>query len=190
MTLTNKGFDPKKIEEFRKKLTEVGKSFLLINGQDNSDEYMNFQFLGMYEEREVIYDAVIYTLRLQHSSEIYEIAEHKAAKKFKNFSPIKYQEDENGNLIPLTAEDEEMGLYMAEVMADLEEEEAVKVQEHVEIDDDADFGVALDIGLNIEKVTDKAINKFIKDFNEEKLALDTTMYSFINEDDEEDDEEE
>lgn len=185
MSNTNKGFDPEKIEEFRKKLKETGKSFLLINAQDNSDEYMNFQFVGIYEGREVIYDAVIYTLRLQHSSEIYEIAEHKAAKKFKNYKPIKYQEDENGNLIPLTAEDEEMGLYMAEVMADLEDEEAVKVQEHVEIDENVDFGVALDIGLNIEKVTVKVINRFIKDFNKDTLSLDTTMYSFVNEDDEE-----
>jgi hypothetical protein len=185
MPYINKGFDPEKILEFRNKLKELGKSFLLVNSEDNSDEYMNFQFLGVYEGREVIYDAAIYTLRLQHSSEIYEIAEHKAAKKFKNFKPIKYHEDENGNLIPLTAEDEEMGLYMAEVMADLEEEEAVKVQEHIEIDDNVDFGVALDIGLNVEKVTDKVISKFIKEFNEDTIKLDTTMYSFINEDDEE-----
>ncbi len=46
----------------------------------------------------MIYDAVMYTLRLQHESELFEIAEHRAARHFPQYKKIAYKEDENGNL--------------------------------------------------------------------------------------------
>jgi hypothetical protein len=52
------------------------------------------------------------------------------------------------------------------------------VQEHVDIDEDAEFGISLDVGLHVETITPKVIDKFIKDFNEDKLQLDDTLYSF------------
>ena len=45
---------------------------------EHNDEYTHFYFIGLYEGREVIYDTVMYTLRLQHESELFEIAEHRA----------------------------------------------------------------------------------------------------------------
>ena len=74
--------------------------------------------------------------------------------------------------------EEEIGLYIAEVIMELEEEEAVKVREHVDLDPNTDFGVALDIGLNVDKITAAEIEKFIRDFNEDTLELDETLYSF------------
>jgi hypothetical protein len=184
MVYPNKGFDPSEIEKFRKELSKSGRNFRIVESEDNSEEYVNFQFIGMYEGREVIYDAVIYTLRLHHSSELYDLAEHKAAQRIPNFHPIRYDEDENGNMKVLGSEDEEMGLILAEIMAELEEEEAVKVQEHVDIDDSIDFGVALDIGLNVETVSDRVIEQFIKNYNDDNLKLDPTLYSFVNEEEE------
>lgn len=61
-------------------------------------------------------------------------------------------------------------------------EDQVKVKEHVEIDPNIDFGIGLDAGLNLEKITSKVIEKFIKDFNEDTLSLDNTLYSFQTED--------
>lgn len=185
MTLQNEGFNPTKIQELRQKLKQKNRLYIENNIEDNNDEYVNFNFIGVYEGREVIYDAVIYTLRLHHSSEVYEIAEHKAAQKFPNFRRINYEEDENGDLRALDSEAEEIGLFMAEVIMDLEEEEAVKVQEHLEIDPNIDFGVGLDVGLNVEKITPKVIEKFIKDYNEESLNLDKTLYSFQMQENEE-----
>jgi hypothetical protein len=180
----NKGFDPAVIQEYRERMQGRNQSFLLNEKEENNEEFVNFFFIGMYEGKEVIYDAAIYTLRLQHSSEIYELAEHKAAQRFPEYQQIKYEEDENGDLNILGAKEEEIGLYMAEVMVELEEEEAVKVQEHVDVDEHLDFGIGLDIGLNVEKITDKVIEKFVKDYNEDTLKLDQTMYSFQHDDDE------
>jgi len=80
--------------------------------------------------------------------------------------------------------EEEIGLYMAEVILTLEEEESVKVKEHVDLDSNTDFGISLDVGLHVEKITPKVIEKFIKDFNEDNLRLDDTLYSFQTQDQE------
>jgi hypothetical protein len=181
----NEGFNPQKIKEFREEMKKANKPFLIIESEDNSDEYVNFYFIGKYEGKEVVYDAVIYTLRLFHQSELYEIAEHKAAKKFPSFKKIKYKEDENGDLVALDPLEEEIGLFITEVMLDLEEEEAVKVKEHVEIDPNIDFGIGLDVALNVEEVNDNVIRKFINDYNDANLRLDDTEYSFQTEDEEE-----
>lgn len=185
MSNQNKGFDQATIREYKSRMDASNKNFLIIESEDNSDEYVNFYFIGKYEGQEVIYDAVIYTLRLHYQSELYEIAEHKAAKRFPNFKSVQYEEDENGDLKALNSEQEEIGLYMAEIMMELEEEEAVKVQEHVELDPHLDFGVGLDAALNVQSIDEKVISRFVKQFNEGTLSLDDTMYSFVEEEDSE-----
>jgi hypothetical protein len=182
----NKGFDPDEINEYKTKMTSLGKIYLLDDEDESTDEYSHFYFIGRFEGREVIYDAVIYTLRLHHESELYEIAEHRAAQHFPQFKKISYDEDENGNMEALDPLEEEIGLYMAEVIMELEEEDAVKVKEHIEIDSNSEFGVSLDIGLQVEKITPKVIEKFIKDYNEDNLKLDETLYSFQTQDQEAD----
>ncbi len=178
MHLQNQGYHPEKLQEFKEKMSKCNQNYLISESEDNSDEYVNFFFIGMYEGREVIYDAVIYTLRLHHTSEVYEIAEHKAAKRFPNYKKITYEEDENGDLKALDSISEEIGLFMAEVIMDLEEEESVKVQEHVEIDPNLDFGIGLDAALNVEVIKPEIISKFVKDYNEANLKLDKTLYAF------------
>ena len=180
----NPGFEPETINEYKAKITASGKSFIFDDEDENSDEYAHFYFLGKYEGKDVVYDTVIYTLRLQHESELYEIAEHRAAKHFPEYKKISYDEDENGNLETLDPLAEEIGLFMAEVILELEEEEAVKVQEHVEIDTNSEFGISLDVGLHREKITQQVIERFIKDYNEDSLVLDETFYSFQTEDEE------
>jgi len=182
-SVDNKGFDPVVIKEYKTRIKSGGKTFSFVaSDENNNDEYAHFYFIGKYEGRDVVYDVVLYTLRLDHQSELYEVAEHRAAKHFPEFKKITYKEDENGNLQPLDELEEEIGLYMAEVIMELEEEDQVKVKEHVEIDPNTDFGIGLDAGLNVEKITPRVIEKFIKDFNEDTLSLDSTLYSFQLED--------
>ncbi|MDF2157753.1 hypothetical protein [Algoriphagus sp. CAU 1675] len=181
MPFINPGFDPKEIEKLKDELSRIGKPFKVIPDEENSDEFVNFYFLGMYEGKEVIYDAALYTLRLHHSSEVYELAEHEAAKKFPNFNGIHYEEDENGNLLPLTSEQEEVGWFITEIIMEIEEEETVKVQEFVDIDTHHDFGIGVDAALNVDSIDEKVIVKFIKEFNDDTLVLDETMYSFQSE---------
>ena len=180
----NKGFDPEVIREYALKMKTLGLDYVADEEEESNDEYAHFYFIGKFEGRDVIYDTAIYTLRLHHESELYEIAEHQAAKHFPEFRKITYEEDENGNLAALDPLQEEIGLYMAEVIMALEEEEAVKVKEHVDLDVNTDFGISLDVGLHVEKITPKIIEKFIKDFNEDTLKLDDTLYSFQTQDQE------
>jgi hypothetical protein len=180
----NKGFDPEVIREYDLKMKAQGLDYVLDEEDENTSEYAHFYFIGKFEGKDVVYDTAIYTLRLHHESELYEIAEHRAAQHFPEYKKITYEEDENGNLATLDPLEEEIGLYMAEVIMSLEEEEAVKVKEHVDMDANADFGVSLDVGLHVEKITPKVIEKFIKDFNEDSLKLDDTLYSFQTQDQE------
>jgi hypothetical protein len=174
--------DEKDIEAYKRNIKASGKTFVTDSEDETTDEYAHFYFIGKFEGKEVVYDAVMYTLRLQHESELFEIAEHRAAKHFPHYKKITYDEDENGNLETLDPLEEEIGLFMAEVIMELEEEETVKVKEHVDIDEHADFGIGLDIGLHIEKITPKVIEKFIKDYNDDTLVLDETHYSFQTQD--------
>jgi hypothetical protein len=183
-TYQNKGFDPQVINEYKDQIYATGKSFIFDDEDESSEEYAHFYFVGKFEGRDVIYDTVIYTLRLQHESELYEIAEHRAAKHFPEYKKITYKEDENGNLETLDPLEEEIGLYMAEVIMELEEDEAVKVQEHVDIDSNCEFGVSLDVGLHREEITSQVIERFIRDYNEDSLNLDKTFYSFQTQDEE------
>lgn len=180
--IENKGFDAQTIQEYKNKLKALGTAYLVDEEDEHNDEYTHFYFIGVYEGKEVIYDTVMYTLRLQHESELFEIAEHRAAQHFPEYKKIAYEEDENGNLAALDPLEEEIGLYIAEVIMELEEEEAVKVREHVDLDINTDFGVALDVGIHTEKITPKDFEKFIKDFNEDALKLDENLYSFQTED--------
>ncbi|TXH28969.1 MAG: hypothetical protein E6Q96_04375 [Cyclobacteriaceae bacterium] len=179
-TKENKGYNPQVIADYKKQMQANGQPYIVEEGDDdNNDEYLHFYFIGKDDDgAELVYDAVMYTLRMQHESELFEIAEHKAAQHFPDYKKIAYEEDENGDLSTLDSRQEEIGLYMAEVILDLEEEEAVKVQEHVDMDKHVDFGIALDIGLHVEAITPEVVEKFIDDFNSDNLQLDDTLYSF------------
>jgi len=180
----NEGYDAVTIGDYAKRIKAEGRLYLQDDADENTDEYVHFYFIGRFEGKDVVYDAVIYTLRLHHESELYEIAEHRASRHFPDYKKITYEEDENGNLETLDPLEEEIGLFMAEVILELEEEEAVKVKEHIEIDPNAEFGVSLDVGLHVEKITPKIIQQFIKDFNEDALKLDDTLYTFQTSDQE------
>jgi len=180
----NEGFSPESIEALKQELLASGKSYKIIPSDDNSEEFVNFYFIGRYEGKEVIYDAALYTLRLHHSSEVYELAEHKAAQRFPNFKGIHYEEDENGNLKPLSGDEEEIGLYITEIIMELEEEEEVKVQEFIDIDTNHDYGVGLDAALNVEYIDEQTIAKFVKEFNDDTIKLDDTLYAYQSEEEE------
>ncbi|MGC3946613.1 MAG: hypothetical protein QM762_19170 [Chryseolinea sp.] len=180
----NKGFDQDTIASYRKRIIATGRNYVLDAEDEQSEEYAHFYFIGVYEGRDVIYDAVIYTLRLHHESELFEVAEHRAAQHFPEYKKISYDEDDDGNLQSLDAQEEEIGLFMAEVILELEEEESVKVQEHVDQDVHVEFGISLDVGLHVEHVTPEVISKFVRDFNDDTIRLDENLYSFQTQDQE------
>lgn len=174
----NKGFDSKILSDYRNRINLTGRNYLVEEPGENNEECVHFYFIGKYESKEVICDAVMYTLRLHHESELVEVAEQEVARHFPQYRKIADNQEYNRDMKPLDGVEEEIGLYMAEIIAELQEGEEVKVKEHVEIDDQFDFGIGLNIGLNIEKITSKIIEKFIVDFNEGVLSLDDSLFSF------------
>lgn len=176
---SNAGFDAQAIQSFKEQLKDA--PFTEVQEADSSDEFRHIRFLGSFEGRAVVFDAIVYTLRFQHELELYEMAEHEAAKYFDNYKKLQYQEDENGDLRTLDSDEEAIGLYMAEVIMELQEEEVVKVKEHVEVDTLVEFGVGLSVGLHHETITDQVLERFIEAFNRGALQLDDTWYSFQQE---------
>jgi len=182
MKNNNTGFDQAIIAEYKAKINLTGKNFLYGDAEENNDEYAQFFFIGNYEGKEVIYDAALYTLRLKYESELYEQAEEKVLKQFPQYKKVLDKESAG----KLNAElEEEVGLFMAETILAMEEEELVKVQEEVDVDDDFDFGVGLEASLNVETISARVIENFVNDFNNSTLALDPVLYSFEDGDDEE-----
>ncbi len=186
MSQENPGYDPKEIQKIKDACRKQNKPYILNENEPQGDEFAHILFTGNHEGKEVIFDAVIYTLRLHHSSVLYEKAEDKTAEQFPNYKRWDFEEDENGELLLPEDLDEEAENFKAEVMEEMEETDAIKVQEHINIDTDFDYGIALEVCLNVEEITPVVIEKFVKDFTSNKLVLDNTLYSFKHEEEEED----
>ena len=183
----NDGYNPEEIKLLKEECAEEGTNFIHCDDEDVSatgnDELAHVQFVGNYKGQEVIYDAIIYTLRLHHSSLVYEKAVEQAQKVYPNYLPF----DERGSNYKIKPEEEEEAEELiTELIESIEEEEEVKVKEHLEIETDFEYGVGLDACLNVEAVTDEVITKFIEDFNSGRLKLDTTLYSFSSAEEDED----
>lgn len=178
----NAGYDPEEVAGLKEELLEEGKPFVHVEDDEmdllDSGECVHIQFVGPYKGDEVIYDAVIYTLRLHHSSLVYEMAVDKVRKSFPNYMP---PEDRKPNYKIDQEQEEEIELLLTELIEEMEETESVKVQEHIEVDYEFEYGIGLDVCLNVEEITDEVIVQFIRNFNENSLQLDNTLYSFTSE---------
>jgi hypothetical protein len=170
----NEGFDPIEIAELKKECEQEGQNYVIVedeDGMNDSGEFAHFQFVGKHEGNEVIYDAVMGTLRLNHSSLVFEEAEIRMKKAYPNYVELERRK-------PNYKEDEEMELMLEEIIEELEEEEDFKVAEFVEVEKDFEYGIGLDIALNVEEIDNEVITKFVNDFNAGTLTLDPTLYSF------------
>ncbi len=124
----NPGLQPQEIEKIKRKCREAGRSYIINDAEPQGDEFAHFLFVGKHEGKEVIFDSVMYTLRLHHSSLLYEIADEKACEQYPHYRKRR-QEEENAEEEVAGEEewDEEVELFKAEVMDELEENESVKV---------------------------------------------------------------
>lgn len=165
--------DLKVLATLKQKLTSSNSSFIVDEEDERTDEYAHIYFVGINEGIEVAVDAAIYTLRMHHESELFELAEEQAFKQFPKYKKLHLAGEELDEKL-----EEEVGLFMAEVIVDLEEEESIKVKEHVDLEVVNETCVGLDVGLNTDIITDSVIEKFISDFNNDSLQLDPTLYSF------------
>lgn len=178
-TAENSGYSSTDIQQLKDEIRSSGHSFIYTEDPDmdepTGDEFAHFQFVGVHEGKEVIYDAVLYTLRLHHSSLVYEEAERQAMQEHPLYVPL----DQRDETYQANDEvDEEVELLITEIIEELEENEEIKVTEHLETEYSEEGSVELDICLNVEAVNDEVIESFIKNFTSGQLELDTTLYSF------------
>ncbi|MBD2702742.1 hypothetical protein IC229_18995 [Spirosoma sp. BT702] len=178
----NEGYDPEEINQLKEECLQEGKSFVYVEDDDldvlEEGECVHIQFPGKYQGTEVIFDTLVYTLRLHHSSLVYEMAVEQVRKTYPEYVP---PEDRQLSYKIAPDLEEEAETALTELIDELEETEAVKVQEHVEVDLQSDYGIAMDVCLNVEEITDEVIENFILNFKANTLNLDTTLYSFTSE---------
>ncbi|GAB4018696.1 hypothetical protein EXU85_13970 [Spirosoma sp. KCTC 42546] len=184
-TYKNEGFDPEEISALKDECLQEGKSFVIVEDDDldtlDEGECVHIQFPGSYQGQEVIFDTLVYTLRLHHSSLVYEMAVEQVQKTFPEYVPPEERKS-NYKIAPELEEEAETAL--TELIEEIEETETVKVQEHVEVDTQSDYGIALDVCLNVDEITDEVIEDFVSHFKANTLSLDKTLYSFTSEEDE------
>lgn len=181
----NEGYDPEEINALKEECQQEGKSFIYVEDDDldvlESGECVHIQFPGHYQGEEVIFDTLVYTLRLHHSSLVYEMAVEQVRKTYPEYVP---PEDRQPGYKIAPEMEEEAETALTEIIEEIEETETVKVQEHVEVDTQSDYGIALDVCLHIEEINDEVIENFIRSFNANALSLDNTLYSFTSESEE------
>jgi len=182
----NPGYDPAEIAKFQEELKLSGKIFKYVDEDEVSDEMAEFHFLGKQNGKPVIFDCLLGTLQLAYESNLLEMAEMKTKEKFPDYRGFDFEIDEKGNAISSGEESEEIEAYKAYAMYEIEEAGEANVAESVELDESFDYGVGLEVYLNVLEVTETTVIKFINDFNEGKVELDPVRYSFESDDDDDD----
>jgi hypothetical protein len=182
----NPGFDPDEIAQLKRECKAEGMNFVYVEDEfeedeEENNEHAHIQFIGIYQDQEAIYDALIYTLRLHHSTLVYDLALEKVRRQIPGYLPPDEREVDTKEDIE---KDEEAELLLTEYIEEIEENEEIKVSEHVEIDKKFEYGIGLEVGLNVSEITEIVINDFIAAFNGNRLKLDKGVYSFTSEDEE------
>lgn len=182
----NPGFDPDEIAQLKREIQAEGSTFVYVEDEfeeqeEDNNEHAHVQFIGIFQGQEAIYDALIYTLRLHHSTQVYDLALEKVQRQIPGYLPPDEREQDTDEDLE---KDEEAELLLTEYIEEIEENEEVKVSEHVEVDKKFEYGVGLEVGLNVTEITDKVITDFILAFNANRLQLDKGVYSFTSEDEE------
>lgn len=171
----NPGYDAGEIAQLKKECKEEGQNYVLVlDEQELSDsgEYFQFQFIGKSEDgREVIYDAAIFTLELHYNSMILDEAEKRVGAIHKDFIPIEQRTEDY--VINHKADE-----LIEEFIMEMEDDEEMKVSEFINIDKDFEFGIGLEVAINVEEIFPEVIEDFIKEFNEGTFELDKNRYSF------------
>lgn len=185
----NPGYDPEEVALLIKECNRVGKNFIYVEdeiGEENNDEHAHVQFIGQHRGQSVIYDALIYTLRLHHSMLVYDAALEKVKKEFPD-----YVAEDDDELVEITdpQSQEDAEILLTEFIDELEESEEIKVSEHLETDLSFEYGIGLEVGLHRNRIDDTVIKDFIARFNAGKIELDKGIYSFRTEDEDYEDEE-
>lgn len=178
--MINPGYDPEEIEKLREECKIEGHPFVIVADEydlEDTGEYVQFQFVGKKDGKEVIYDVAMFTLRMQHANLLLEEAEKLVQKKFRDFVPLELRTE---HYKPNEQADE----MIQDFMEELEEDESITVAEYLEEDLNFEFGIGLEVVLNVDEISTEIINKFIEEFNAGTFKTNNTEVSFKHQEDE------
>jgi hypothetical protein len=147
---------------------------VINNEQERDEDSAYFYFVGKDGKgNEVIYNAFMCTLRAEYEMAVYELAETRMTEKFPGFKGLDQATEDQLDYLDLLVDE-------------IEGEDEVAVIEYIHTQESTPEGIELDVCLNIDEVSNEAIEKFVTDFNNDTLQLDDTEYSFsyANDDDE------
>ncbi|GAB4123492.1 MAG: hypothetical protein OHK0045_16060 [Raineya sp.] len=176
-------FDNTDCVSIRNYLIENNLEWTYDYAEEQNEEAAFFFFTGIHKSREVVFDVFMMPLSLHYMALAEEIADQEVQKLFPE-----YRGYESVNNLP-EKKLEEIWEKKAEIIAEIEAEDNLKVQEFIEIDDSEiesqhnDLIVMLTVVLNIDEINEEIIDKFVKDYKNNTLRLDENLYSFSIEDD-------
>ncbi|MCS7005733.1 MAG: hypothetical protein NZM38_10475 [Cytophagales bacterium] len=163
----NKGYDAEEIAKIKELCRKAGQNFIYNEEEENDENAARIFFVGNYNGQEVIFDAFIYTLEMEYTLNIYDVAEAILMAENPKLKKEDFEKLE-GKLV------EELDALAEQISFDSD----FDVQEFIQYDESADYGVGLDVCLNWKSVTKERIEKFIDEFNKGTFQLDKTFYSF------------
>lgn len=163
----NKGLEQSEVARIKKLCEESGRNFVYNTDEERDENFTHFFFVGDHEGKEVVFNGFMYSLEMEYISTLYDEAQAVLIERI----PDLKEED-------LESESDELLGQLESVVAELEDSGEVQVQEFVEIDESVEYGVGVNVCLNLLDITDEDITAFVKAYKEDKLELDTTSYSF------------
>jgi hypothetical protein len=176
-------FDNTDCNSIRNHLIKNQLEWVYDYAEEQSEEAAFFFFSGTHKGKEVIFDVFLIPLSVHYMALVEERADQEVQKLFPE-----YQGYESADRLP-EKKIEEIWEKKAEIIAEIEAEGDLKVQEFIEIDDSEieetqdDLMVLLTVALNVEKINQEVIDKFVREYKTNTLQLDENLYSFSIEDD-------
>jgi len=151
--------------------------------EEQNEETAFFFFAGTHKGKEVIFDVFLVPLSIHYMALAEEMADQEVQKLFPEYQG--YESIDKLSEMKM----EEIWEKKAEIIAEIEAEGDLKVQEFIEIDDSeideaqSDLMVLLTVALNVDEINKEVIDKFVKEYKTNTLQLDENLYSFSIEDD-------
>lgn len=176
--------DPEEIKRLQEECLAEGKPFVYSPSEESNEDYAHFLFVGKHEGKPAIFNASIMTLEMAYATKVYEVAEEETRKQFPNYVEPEIIRNEKGDYEFGGEIDEEAEEFKASVILEIEEDDSIKVSESVEFIE-TEYGIGIDVMLNVTEINDQVISKFVEEFNAGTLKLDTTLLSFSLEEEEE-----
>lgn len=176
-------FNNSNCDSIRNYLKENQLEWTYDYAEEQNEDSAVFFFDGIYKGKKAIFDVFLMPLSFHYMALAEEIADQEVQKIFPEYKGY----DSVNKLSEKKME--EIWEKKAEIIAEIEAEGDLKVQEFIEIDDSdfeeeqGDLIVLLTAALNIDEVNKEVIDKFVKDYKNNSLQLDENLYSFsIDED--------